>query len=160
ILTSTPGPEINVTGNGVSIADGDTTPSTSDGTDFGSADVVSGTVTRTFTVQNTGTSALSVSAVTVSGTQAADFTVTVQPAASVAAGGNTTFQVRFDPSATGTRSASLSFGNGDADENPYNFSIQGTGTTNSGFWRSGGSANNNLESESDRWATWRGRPVD
>jgi len=160
ILTSTPGPEINVTGNGVTITDGDTTPSTSDHTDFGSVDVASGTVTRTFTIQNTGTAALSVGSVTVSGTHAADFTVTVQPATSVAAGGSTTFQVRFDPSATGTRSASLSFSNGDANENPYNFSVQGTGTTTTGFWRSGGSANNNLESASDQWATWRARPVD
>jgi hypothetical protein len=158
ILTSTPQPEINVTGNGVSIPDGDTTPGTSDHTDFGSAAVTGGTVTRTFTIQNTGSSALSVGSVSVSGAHAADFVVTVQPATSVAAGGNTTFQVRFDPSASGLRSASLSFANGDSNENPYNFSIQGTGTT--GFWRSGGSANNNLESASDQWASWRALPVD
>ena len=157
---TTAAPEINVAGNAVTIPDGDTTPSTADHTDFGNVDVASGTLTRTFTVQNTGSAALSVSSVTVSGTHAADFAVTVQPATSVAAGGNTTFQVQFDPSASGLRSASLSFGNGDADENPYNFSIQGTGTTTSGFWRSGGSPNTNLESESHRWGTWRGRPVD
>jgi hypothetical protein len=32
-------PEINVTGNGVTFADGDTTPSASDPTDFGNVDV-------------------------------------------------------------------------------------------------------------------------
>ncbi|MBI2948287.1 MAG: choice-of-anchor D domain-containing protein [Verrucomicrobia bacterium] len=122
-------PEINVLGNGVNIADGDTTPSTSDHTDFGNAAVTGGTVTRTFTVQNTGSASLTVNAVSISGANAADFTVTAQPASSVAAGGSTTFQVRFDPSATGTRSASLSFGNNDSNENPYNFNIQGTGTT-------------------------------
>jgi len=125
-------PEINVTGNGVSIADGDTTPSTSDHTDFGSANVTGGTVTRTFTVQNTGTASLTVNSVSVSGTHAADFAVIAQPASSVAAGGSTTFQVQFDPGATGTRSASLSFGNSDSNENPYNFNIQGTGTSGGG----------------------------
>jgi hypothetical protein len=43
-------------------------------------------------------------------------------------GGTTTFTVRFDPSATGTRSATLSIANNDADENPYDFAIQGAGT--------------------------------
>jgi len=125
-------PEINTQGNGATIADGDTTPTTADHTDFGSVDVSSGTFTRTFTVQNTGNASLSLTGsprVALSGTNAADFTVTVQPAASVAAGGSTTFQVRFDPSASGTRTASVSFANNDANENPYNFSIQGTGTT-------------------------------
>jgi hypothetical protein len=124
--------EINLVGNAVSIADGDTTPSTADFTDFGSADVTSGTVTRTFTIQNTGTGALTLSGtplVAISGANAADFTVTVVPAASVAAAGSTTFQVRFDPSAAGTRVATVTIANNDANENPYNFTIQGTGAT-------------------------------
>ena len=49
-------PEINVQGNGQDIADGDTTPSTADFTDFGSVNVASGTVSHTFTIRNTGTS--------------------------------------------------------------------------------------------------------
>src|SRR6185436_1604942 len=81
-----------------------------------------------FTISNSGTAALSVSNVTLGGTNAADFSVTAQPAATVAPSGSTTFQVTFDPSATGLRSATLSFANGDTDENPFNFSIQGTGT--------------------------------
>jgi hypothetical protein len=65
--------------------------------------------------------------VQIGGANAADFTVTTLPAASVAAAGSTTFQVTFDPSATGTRTATITIANDDADENPYNFSIQGTG---------------------------------
>jgi hypothetical protein len=68
-----------------------------------------------------------VNTVGISGAHAADFTVTAQPASSVAPAGSTTFSVRFDPSATGPRTASLSFGNSDANENPYDFSIQGSG---------------------------------
>jgi hypothetical protein len=69
-----------------------------------------------------------------SGANAADFSVIVQPASSVAAGGNTTFQVRFDPSAAGTRTATVSFGNNDTtgNENPYTFALQGTGVTTTG----------------------------
>ena len=127
-VSVSPVPEINVKGNGVTIVDVDTTPTTGDHTDFGSADITGATVTRTFTIENTGGAALTVNPVSISGTHAADFTVTVQPAGSVAAAGSTTFQVRFDPSATGVRSATLNFGNNDANENPYNFAIQGTGT--------------------------------
>ena len=51
-------PEIDVRGKGVSIADGDTTPSTTDDTNFGSQSVASGTVTRNFTIANTGSASL------------------------------------------------------------------------------------------------------
>ena len=68
----------------------------------------------------------------VSGTNAADFTVTAQPASPVAPSGSTTFSVTFDPSASGTRTAMLSIANNDADENPFNFTIQGTGKTSMG----------------------------
>ena len=63
----------------MTIADGDTTPSTADGTDFGSTDVASGTVTESFTILNTGTSILHLTGsplVQLSGTNAADFSVT------------------------------------------------------------------------------------
>ena len=120
-------PEVNVQGNGVTIADGDSTPSAADHTDFGSQSVAAGTVVRTFTIQSTGTGSLTVGTPTIGGTHAADFSVTANPSGTVAAAGSTTFQVTFNPSAQGLRSATVSFSNNDADENPYNFSIQGTG---------------------------------
>ena len=86
-------------------------------------------MTRTFTIENLGTASLTVSLVTLSGANAADFTVIVPPASSVAAGGNTTFQVRFSPSAAGARTATLSVGNNDANENPCEFALLGTGGT-------------------------------
>ncbi len=131
-----PDPEANVTGNAVSIVDGDTSPSTTDGTDFGSTHIASGQEVKTYTIQNTGTASLTVESVTLSGANAADFAVTVQPAKSLTVGGNTTFKVRFDPSATGTRSASVSFNNNDSSENPYNFSINGTGANLPAPWTS------------------------
>ena len=127
---ASPAPEMNVKGNNVSIADGDATPDAADHTDFGSTAVTGGTVVRTFTVENIGSAALNLTGtprVSVGGTHAADFTVTTQPASPVAANNSTTFTVTFDPSATGTRTATLSIANNDADENPYDFAIQGTG---------------------------------
>ena len=125
-------PEMDVQGNAVSIADGDATPSVADYTDFGSALVAGGTVTRIFTVRNTGGAALNLTGVpkvAVGGTQAAEFTVTVQPTSPVAAAsGTAAFHVTFDPAGAGLRCATLSIASNDADENPYNFSIQGTGT--------------------------------
>ncbi len=124
------GPEIAVEGNATGITDGDSTPDTADHTDFGSTATAGGTVTRTFTVQNTGGAALSLTGtpkVVFGGTHAADFTVSVQPTSPVAASGTTTFQVTFDPGAVGLRTATLSLANDDGDENPFDFTIQGTG---------------------------------
>jgi fibronectin-binding autotransporter adhesin len=126
-VTVTFQPDVAVLGNGQNIADGDTTPSTGDHTDFGSVLASSGTIDRTFTVTNSGNYDLTVSNVTVSGTHAADFTVTAQPGSSLGVGGSTTFTVRFDPGAAGVRTATLTFGNTDPDENPFSFAVQGTG---------------------------------
>ena len=95
-------PEINLKGNSTSIVSGDATPSSTDHTDFGSQNVSSGTVVRTFTIENTGTGALNLTGspnkVTIIGTNAADFTVTTQPTSPVAAtNGTTTFQVNLRP---------------------------------------------------------------
>ena len=119
--------EVDVQGNGNSIADGDTSPSTTDGTDFGSADITGGSVTRPFTIRNTGTGTLTVGSVSVSNTT--DFSVVGQPSSSVVGSGSTTFQVKFDPAGAGTKAATVSFSNNDSNENPYDFSIQGIGTT-------------------------------
>lgn len=121
------GPEIDIQGNAVSIVDGDVTPTTADWTDFGTTSVGVG-VNRPYTIFNNGTLPLTIGAITFSGLNAGDFTVITPPAAVVAAGGNTTFVVRFNPSAAGVRVATISIVNGDANENPYNYSIQGTAT--------------------------------
>ncbi|MCC7146294.1 MAG: choice-of-anchor D domain-containing protein [Phycisphaeraceae bacterium] len=125
-------PEIDIKGNNVSIVDGDATASAADHTDFGNTELNSGTVTRTFTIYNTGTATLRLSdtpIVAKGGANAADFTVTQPVADEIAAGGSTTFTVEFNPSAAGVRNATLSIANSDPNENPYNFSIKGTGVT-------------------------------
>lgn len=109
--------EINVVG----VADGGTD------TSFGTTLVTGGTINKTYTIQNIGTQSLTVGSIIIGGTNSSDFTVTSPPAGTVAAGGTTTFTIRFDPSAVGTRTATVSFSNNDDDENPYNFNISGEG---------------------------------
>ena len=125
-------PEMSVTGNGVVIADGDMSPSSGDHTGFGSAAVSGGSVSRVFSVENSGDGALLLTgfpdAVVVGGTNASDFTVTQPTIGSVPANSSASFTVTFDPSRTGPRTATLSIANNDANENPYNFAIRGTGT--------------------------------
>ena len=125
--------EINIQGNGNNIGDGDITPSTSDNTDFDLISVGS-SVNKAFVIQNTGSGALNLSGsspyVTIGGAHAADFAVTVIPVTPIAAtSGSTTFEITFTPTVAGLRTATLSIANNDSNENPYNFNIQGTGTT-------------------------------
>ena len=124
-------PTISVSGNGTTITNGDTSPSTSDNTDFGSVTAAIGTISKTFTIKNNGGASLSLTGnplVAISGTNASDFTVTTQPSATVTTGGSTTFTIQFDPSAIRVRSASVSIANDDPNNNPFTFDIQGTGT--------------------------------
>ncbi len=125
-------PEIDIQGNSISIVDGDTTPSLLDDTDFGS-ELVGNIIAKTFTIENSGVDPLTLTGaspyIVISGANAADFSVSVVPSGTIAASGTTTFEITFQPSALGLRTATLSIDNNDADENPYNFNIQGLGIT-------------------------------
>jgi len=123
---------INIKGNGNSIANGDVTPSTTDDTDFGSTDVSIGTVVKTFTIENKGLAALNLTGtpkVVIGGTNGSDFAVTVDPVTPIAMAGTTTFQITFNPSGTGLRTATISIASDDSSKNLYTLSIQGTGTS-------------------------------
>jgi hypothetical protein len=125
IAAAAPTPNINVKGNSINIAINDSTPSFSDNTKYGSVDISSGSRSRTYTIENTGGAALTISGVTLGGAAAADFSVTTPPAASVAAFSSTTFVVTFDPTTDGAKTAAVSIANNDPDENPYSFTISG-----------------------------------
>ncbi|MCA9248679.1 MAG: choice-of-anchor D domain-containing protein, partial [Planctomycetales bacterium] len=122
--------EIDVQGNGVSIAHGDVTPDVADDTDFGDVTIGS-TISHTFTIFNDngiGDADLTISPpVSITGAPLGVFEVTAEPAMTVPGGGSTTFTVKFAPDVAGPFSATVSIANDDADENPYNFEISGTG---------------------------------
>jgi hypothetical protein len=119
-------PEMSVIGNSQTITDGDNTPSVSDNTDFGTVNEGTANISRTFTIDNSGDANLSLSGnprVAISGS--GDFSITRQPASSIAEGANDYFVVTFDPTTVGTQTASISITNDDSDENPYNFDVEG-----------------------------------
>jgi hypothetical protein len=125
-------PEILIEGNATEIVDGDTTPDTTDDTDFGDVDYNSGDATHTFTIKNTGNVNLELTDaspyITMTG-DTGDFSLTANPTTPIAANGSTTFDITFDPTTYGTRTVTISIANNDSDENPYTFDIQGNGTS-------------------------------
>jgi hypothetical protein len=123
------GPEIEVRGNTVVIADGDTTQSATDHTIF--AEILAGaTSSRTYTINNLGGGALTLGADAVSITNDASgvFSVSSQPGTSIAASGSDTFVIEFAPASPGTYTGVVSVASDDPDENPYTFAIQATAT--------------------------------
>jgi hypothetical protein len=127
-----PGAELDLRGNSKLIVSGDSTPSTLDGTDFGSRNLGGDSQDRTFTIENRGEAPLVLSgnpSVSITGPQASDWTVTSPPTSPVPPGGSTQFTVRFRPAAPGLRSATLSIASDDTDESPFQFAVQGAGLT-------------------------------
>lgn len=123
-------PDINLVGNGSQILDGTTATATGNNTDFGSSPVGAG-VPKTFTLENTGTSDLTVSAISFSGANPGDYAVSgITLPATVAASGSTTFTVTFTPAAAGARTATVNVVNDDCDESNYDFALTGIGTMN------------------------------
>jgi Abnormal spindle-like microcephaly-assoc'd, ASPM-SPD-2-Hydin len=84
-------------------------------------------VTKTLTIRNTGTGDLTDVAVTLSGTDASDFALGAPGAVTVAPGESTTFTITFTPSEDGARNASVEIVSNDADENPFEIALGGTG---------------------------------
>ncbi len=125
-------PEIDVSGNSLDIINGDATPSAADHTDFGTVDITAGAVSRTFTIANSGTNTLDIVSVALSGTDAASFGITQVPSSTIAPEGSATFVVEFDPSSAGTKTATLTILNSDADESTFEFAIQGTASSTGG----------------------------
>jgi uncharacterized delta-60 repeat protein len=117
-------PEINIKGNSIDIADGDDTPDATDNTDFGTTPVNTG-VNKTFIIENTGVDPLIISGITFTGINAADFSVTTAPAATVAPGNSTTFTIQFLPTTGGPKIATIQINNNDCDEGNYDFILKG-----------------------------------
>lgn len=120
-------PEMVVLGNGQEIAAGDPNPRLTNHTDFGQI-VVGGSLTRTFTISNSGTATLTVSSLSLTGPHASDFSLTPLSSSLIAPNSSSIFTVQFAPTLTSTRIATVTLSNNDSDENSYTFAIQGTGT--------------------------------
>ena len=86
------------------------------------------TVSKTFTLRNTGTTTLSGITASITGTHASNFTIGTVPA-SLSPGGSTTFSVTFSPTIVGAHSAILQIESNDPDESPFDVLLAGTGLT-------------------------------
>ena len=122
--------QISVTGDGLSIA-ANAAPQTANGTNFGGATVVTGSVTETFTISNTGGTVLTLNTptpITVTGSAGSGFVLASQPAIdSLAPGASVTFQVFFLPTTTGAKTGTISIGSNDPVNPGFTFNISGTG---------------------------------
>lgn len=127
-----PTPGIAVSGNGIAIVAGDTTPVTTDLTFFGNANTLGQSISRTFTVSNRGTATLSLQSLTsrvrITGANASDFILVQDSAASIAPGASATFSIVFDPTAVGLRNATVSLASNDPSTPTFSFDIQGRGS--------------------------------
>ncbi|HUO57062.1 MAG TPA: choice-of-anchor D domain-containing protein [bacterium] len=124
---------MEVAGNSSAITDLNFSPTSGNGTDFGSV-VLCGAVTQTFTIDNNSGAGATLNLtggpdyVRVTGPDASDFTVVSQPTGSpLDPGMSETFQVSFHPSGSGLRQAILQIPNDTPYKTPYTIYIQGTG---------------------------------
>ncbi|BAY77108.1 hemolysin-type calcium-binding region [Nostoc linckia NIES-25] len=109
-------PEIQVLNGTVDIADGTTTA-----INFGDA-IVGNTLTKTFTIKNTGTAALNLSNLKLPD----GFSLVGTLSSSVAANASTTITVGLNTTTPGTYGGTLILSNNDSNEGTFDFGISGT----------------------------------
>ena len=116
-------PEISIEGNNTEIVSGDTDPSTTDDTDFGSV-LMNDSVTHTFTIFNTGIVDLVLDGNPLVDIDNPAFTLSADPVTPISPSpGNTTFDITFTSGVSGSQSATISIANNDADESSYVFKV-------------------------------------
>ena len=116
-------PQIAVSGNGLSIADGDTTPQTADGTDFGSPRGATRVDQRLYRCQRRDGRFDPRNRL-----RACRFYGSRRMPTSLASEASANFSVQLSATAAGTYAGNVSFSNNAAEgsENPYQFQITGT----------------------------------
>lgn len=89
---------------------------------------VGSTLSKTFTITNTGSTPLDITGVTIDGTNSANFSVTTSPTTPVAANnGTSTFTVQFNASTFGTKTAVLHIASSDAGNPSFDINLSGIG---------------------------------
>ena len=112
-------PEISVGEGSLTVLDGSSV-------DLGSAQQGDATLTKTFTIQNTGTADLTLEPIVVTG---AGFSLTSANLTSgqiLVPGASVSFSIGLATTTAGTFQGSVSFLNGDADESPFDFAVSGS----------------------------------
>ncbi len=115
-------PNIGVTGNGNAITNNDDTPSATDHTDFGATDEGGLTISRTFTVANSGDKVLTIGSVTVP----TGYTITTALPSTIDLASNAPLIVRLDTGTPGVKSGPVSIASDDPDTPKFEFFVTGT----------------------------------
>ena len=118
-------PNISVAGLSNCIITGDASPSISDNTDYGTTNIGMN-VDHVFYIRNNGGADLTITSITLAGTDASSFTVLNFTPVTLVPGDSIAITVSFSPTTTGIKNATVIVNNNDADESSYNFAVTGT----------------------------------
>ncbi|MCD4657344.1 MAG: choice-of-anchor D domain-containing protein, partial [Planctomycetes bacterium] len=125
-IGTTPLPEINIKQGSNNI------PNSTGSYNFHGIRVGASSQAITFTIENTGYADLNLTGspiVLITGTNASEFSAnTSSTLSTITFGNSTTFSITFSPTSVGNKSATVSIANNDSDENPYTFTIAGSGS--------------------------------
>ena len=105
---------------------------------FGNHVIGSKSSASSITITNAGTTALTLSSITVAGTDASEFALTNNCASSIAAGATCTISIAFAPTYAGSAAANVSIAD-NASGSPQLIPLAGTGTVAPGFTVAGSS---------------------
>ena len=83
----------------------------------------------TLTIANSGTAVLSGLATSLTGSDTSEFSVSSPANTALSPGQSTIITIQYQPGSTGSHSATLLVASNDADEDPFDISISGTGIT-------------------------------
>ena len=110
------------------IVDGSTTTSEGNNTLIGTTSPGGLPITADYMMTNTGSTTLTLGSASLSGPNAGDFEILTQPTGPIGPGQYRVIDVQFLPTALGTRSATISFSDGDTSQpDPFTFAIAGDG---------------------------------
>lgn len=84
-------------------------------------------ISKTFTIKNTGTATLKNISIIVDGKNKSEFTVSSLGKTSVPKNQNTSFVVTFKPKSIGVKNAAIHIKSNDKDESPFDIKLTGTG---------------------------------
>ncbi len=125
-------PEIEIYGNLNQIIDGSSASNFENNTYFGAVDISQGlSINKSFVIKNLGNDILEISNIEITGINTSDFSLQNNIVANISPNDSIAFNITFQPSEKGIKTATVIIGNNDASENPYNFIIQGEATDSS-----------------------------